>query len=103
MGQTVPNPLGNQAMPIAQAEGQANSASPIQVQTQGQQEITVRLPDIQALVNQSITSTIYDTVAGVFKNLANEVRTANNFEDVANAFEGGIEQTETKNTGGAVA
>jgi TP901 family phage tail tape measure protein len=83
--------------------GRAGSNEPIQVQTQGQQEITVRLPDIQALVNQSVTSTIYDTVAGVFKNLANEVRTANNFEDVANALEGGIEQTETKNTGGAVA
>jgi hypothetical protein len=86
-----------------QTGGVAGNNGPIQVQTQGQQEITVRLPDIQALVNQSITSTIYDTVAGVFKNLANEVRTANNFEDVANAFEGGIEQTETKNTGGAVA
>jgi coenzyme F420-reducing hydrogenase delta subunit len=100
--------MASSSSPQAMGQGGTGGArtgnnGPIQVQTQGQQEITVRLPDIQALVNQSITSTIYDTVAGVFKNLANEVRTANNFEDVANAFEGGIEQTETKNTGGAVA
>jgi hypothetical protein len=82
--------------PQAMNQGKAGGNGPLQVETQGQQDVTVRLPDIQGLVNQSITSSTYDTVASVFKNLANEVRSANNFEDVAKAFEGGITDTSTQ-------
>jgi len=91
-------PQAQQITP-ATAGQQANS-QPIQVQTQGQQEITVRLPDIQALVNQSITAMIFETVGTTFNTIAEGVRTANNFEDAANAISQAATQTTTQNMGG---
>jgi TP901 family phage tail tape measure protein len=91
-------PQAQQITP-ATAGQQANS-QPIQVQTQGQQEITVRLPDIQALVNQSITAMIFETVGSTFNTIAEGVRTANNFEDAANAIVQAATQTTTQNMEG---
>lgn len=76
--------------------GGMGGGGPIQVNTTGTQEIIVRLPDIQALVNQSITSLIYDTIGSTFKNLADKVMTANNFEDVANSLSQGYTDATTK-------
>jgi len=70
------------------------------MQLQGSQEITIRLPDIQALINQNITSMIYETIGSFFRNLAGSVRTANNFEEVANSMENGLTETQTKPVGG---
>lgn len=88
------------ATPVTTGQQAANGGVPIQVQSQGQQEITVRLPDIQALVNQAITATVFETVAETFTNIANDVRAASNFDDVANAFMNGMERSVNKETGG---
>lgn len=72
--------------------GAGGQQQPIQVQTQGQQDITVRLPDIQALVNQQITALVFETVGNKFNQVAEDVRTADNFDDVANALSGGISE-----------
>ena len=88
------------ATPVTTGQPAANGGTPIQVQTQGQQEITIRLPDIQALVNQAITATVFETVAETFTNIANDVRSASNFDDVANALVNGMERTTNKETGG---
>ena len=80
--------------------GQQTGNQPIQVQTQGQQEITVRLPDIQALVNQSITAMVFQQVGTTFNTIAEGVRTANNFEDAANVIAQAASQTTTQNMGG---
>lgn len=76
------------------------SGGPTTMQLQGSQEITIRLPDIQAMVNQNITGMIYSTVSEYFNQLASYVRTANNFEDVASAMSNGMSQTQTKQVGG---
>ncbi len=89
-----------QAQPITPATAGQQGNQPIQIQTQGQQEITVRLPDIQALVNQSITAMIFETVGTTFNTIAEGVRTANNFEDAANAISQAATQTTTQNMGG---
>jgi hypothetical protein len=101
---TAPNAPGQQgggpptASPNAQAAATPQAQqSPIQVQTQGQQDITVRLPDIQGLVNQQITALVYETVASTFNRIAGDVRSAENFEDVAKAMEGGVAETSTQN------
>lgn len=88
------------ATPVTTGQQAANGGAPIQVQSQGQQEITVRLPDIQALVNQAITATVFETVAETFTSIANDVRAASNFDDVANAFMNGMERSVNKETGG---
>lgn len=86
-----------QAETTMPSQQQAQPQGPIQVQTQGQQEITIRLPDIQALVNQQITALVYETVGKKFNQVANDVRSADNFADVANALSGGISETTTQN------
>ena len=101
---TAPNTPGRQdggpptASPNAQAATTPQAQQgPIQVQTQGQQDITVRLPDIQGLVNQQITALVYETVGSTFNRIAGDVRSAENFEDVAKAMEGGVAETSTQN------
>jgi TP901 family phage tail tape measure protein len=90
-------PMNNMAQNVPAASNQ-----PIQLVTNGQQEFTLRLPDMQMAVNQAITSTIYDAISTKFKNLADGIRTANNFEDAANIIQTAASQTETLNIGGQV-
>jgi hypothetical protein len=101
---TATTPSNNTQKPAAAVTpataGQQTNNQPIQIQAQGQQEITVRLPDIQALVNQSITAMIFETVGSTFNTIAEGVRTANNFEDAANAISQATTQTTTQNMGG---
>jgi len=78
------------------AKGGNSDQGPLQVNTQGQQDITVRLPDVQAMVSQNISGMVFDTIGGVFNKLAEDVRSANDFNDVANAFQQGVTQTSTK-------
>ena len=80
--------------------GGSMGGGPMSMMLQGMQEVTVRLPDIQAMVNQNITGIIYSTVSEYFNQLASSVRTASNFEDVANAMSNGMSQTKTKQVGG---
>ena len=101
------NPAATPNVPAAQAtpantgqNAKANAQQPIQVQTQGQAEITVRLPDIQALVNQAITATVMDTVAQTFTSIAENVRSATNFDDVANSMIAGIQTSVNREVGG---
>lgn len=84
------------AMPESVAQ-QPGNKQPIQVQTQGEQQITVNLPDIQGLVNQQITALVYETVGSKFTQIANDVRSAQNFDDVANALSNGVSETSTQN------
>jgi hypothetical protein len=70
------------------------------MQLQGSQEITIRLPDIQAMVNQNITGMIYSTIATYFNQLAGYVRNASNFEDLANEMSNGMQTTQTQQVGG---
>lgn len=84
------------AMPESVAQ-QPGNKQPIQVQTQGEQQITVNLPDIQGLVNQQITALVYETVGSKFTQIANDVRSAQNFDDVANALSNGVSETSTRN------
>lgn len=96
----VQTPGGASAAPTntqAGLSGPQQQQGPIQVQTQGQQEITIRLPDIQGLVNQQITALVYETVGNKFNQVASDVRSAQNFDDVANALSGGISETTTQN------
>jgi len=69
---------------------------PIQVNTTGTQEIIVRLPDIQAIVNQSISQMIYSTVGNFFNNIASRMGTAQNFEDLQKTFAEGATETTTQ-------
>lgn len=71
-----------------------NQQEPIQIQAQGQQEITIRLPDIQALANQAITSMVYEKVGSIFNKAAEDVRTADDFNAVANALQNAATSTE---------
>jgi hypothetical protein len=88
----VPNP--NQILPP-----QNNNAAPAQqvvkLETNGQQTITVNLAGIQSMTNNAITAMVYEQVSQVFKGLSQEVRTANNFEDVSNALANAATKTQT--------
>jgi hypothetical protein len=77
-----------------QASGPSGPGSqgPIQVNTTGTQEITIRLPDIQAIVNQSISEMIYSTIGSFFTDIAGRMGGAQNFDDLQSAFSEGATQ-----------
>ena len=89
-GASPPRPL-NQTSPNG-AGGQSST-----LEVAGQQEVVVRLPDIQAIVSQGITNLVYTTIAETFNKLSEDVRAVNNFDDFANALrDHGVEQRTTK-------
>lgn len=75
---------------------------PIAIDMQGQQDITVRLPDIQALANGVITSMVYNAISETFNQIADTARNANpqNFEELINSLEEGATSATTVNFGG---
>jgi TP901 family phage tail tape measure protein len=87
--------------PMAQIPNQQQDSNnkPIQIETNGQQAMTVNLTGLHAMTNNVITGMIYEQVAQSFKNLAQEVKTANNFEDVSRALENAATQTQTVEMG----
>jgi hypothetical protein len=85
---------------FGQQQNSPMSGGPTTMQLQGSQEITIRLPDIQAMVNQNITGMIYSTIATYFNQLAGYVRNASNFEDLANEMSNGMQTTQTQQVGG---
>jgi TP901 family phage tail tape measure protein len=101
--------VGNQPPPQLQAQQmpfipnntvQNPNSKPIEVAANGQQQITISLPDIAALVNKDITSMVLEAVAGTFRNMAEGARTAQNFEDLSTAIANASEQTTTQKMGG---
>lgn len=95
--------------PIGNVGRNTGAASPGGVQApklevMGQQDITVRLPDIQALVNTAITSLVYETIGSTFAKLSEDVRSVNNFDELASTFANGngITDTTTKSMEGMV-
>jgi TP901 family phage tail tape measure protein len=93
------NILGQDVSNVPRGGSSGGLGGPVQVQTQGQQEITIRLPDIQALVNQGISGMIYETIGSYFTKLAGNVRSASNFEEVANSMENGLMAKENRAMG----
>lgn len=93
--------LAPQAQP-AVVENAKQENQPLQIVANGQQQFTVSLPDVQALVNQNITAMIFQTISQTFNNMAEGVRTAQNFEDMANLIANASTQTTTQNMGGMV-
>jgi hypothetical protein len=91
-----PNVVPNANQPVVMAP-QNNNASPqeVKIDTNGQQTMTVNLTGLHAMTSTVITGMIYEQVAQSFKNLAQEVKTANNFEDVSKALENAATQTQT--------
>ena len=87
--------------PTAQIPNQERDANnkPIQIETNGQQVVTVNLPNLQSMTNNAITAMVYEQVSQVFKGLSQEVRTANNFEDVSNALANAATKTQTVEMG----
>jgi len=92
------NPMGN---PLGGQQPQPE-LGPIAIDMQGQQDITVRLPDIQALANGVITSMVYNAISETFSQIADTARNANpqNFEDLINSIEEGATSVTTVNFGG---
>lgn len=79
--------------------GQAGNQQqiPIEINVQGQQDITVRIPDIQALANGVITAMVYGKIEETFGRIAESARSANlqNFEDLIQIFENGSTSRES--------
>lgn len=73
-------------------QGGGQGSGPIQVNTTGTQEIIVRLPDLQGIINQSISSLIYNTVGDMFKNIAGKFAGISNFDEMQSAFSQGYEE-----------
>jgi hypothetical protein len=71
--------------------------APIEINVQGQQDITVRIPDIQALANGVITAMVYGKIEETFGRIAESARSANlqNFEDLIQIFENGSTSRES--------
>jgi len=91
------NPMGGQS---GNQQPQSQSG-PISIDMQGQQDITVRLPDVQALANGVITSMVYNAISETFTQIADTARNANpqNFEDLINSLEEGATSATTVNFG----
>jgi hypothetical protein len=77
----------------------SNTPQEVKIDTNGQQVVTVNLPNLQAMTNSAITAMVYEQVSQVFKGLSQEVRTANNFEDVSNALANAATKTQTVEMG----
>jgi hypothetical protein len=71
----------------------------VNVVTNGQQTMTVNLPNLEVITNAAITALVYEHVSERFRNLSQEVRTANNFEDVSNALANAATQTQNVEMG----
>ena len=91
-------PVNAPTAQIPNKERDANN-KPIQIETNGQQVVTVNLPNLQSMTNNAITAMVYEQVSQVFKGLSQEVRTANNFEDVSNALANAATKTQTVEMG----
>jgi hypothetical protein len=97
---TVPNAQGwanaiNNPTNIPSNITNSNAPQEVKIDTNGQQVVTVNLPNLQAMTNSAITAMVYEQVSQVFKGLSQEVRTANNFEDVSNALANAATKTQT--------
>lgn len=92
-------PNANQIFTPPQNNNAAPAQQVVKIDSNGQQAITVTLAGIQSMTNNAITALVYEQVSERFRNLSQEVRTANNFEDVSNALANAATKTQTVEMG----
>ena len=92
-------PANTPTVPISASTPASASNIPIQLQTEGTQQITVSLPDIQAAFSKDITGIVFSTVARIFNTAAQEVNNATSPEGVAQALVKATETTTTETIG----
>jgi len=65
--------------------GQTLGAAP-QIEVVGNQEITIKMPDIQGIVNTEVTRIVYSAVSDKFKQMSDKLVGVKNPEEIVSAF-----------------
>jgi TP901 family phage tail tape measure protein len=73
------------AMGLGTLTGQTLGAAP-QIEVVGNQEITIRMPDIQGIVNTEVTKIVYSAVSDRFKQMSDKLVGVKNPEEIVSAF-----------------
>ena len=60
---------------------------------EGSNEMTLRIPQFENLVNKELHAQMSNFIGETFVSLAEDIRTAQNFDDVANVFADTAENT----------